>query len=542
DKGDILLVQVYVDDIIFGSTKKSFCIELKGLMHKTFQMSSMGELTFFLGLQVMQRDDEIFISQDKYVVDILKKFNFFSVKRASTPIETNKALLKDKEAKNVDVHLYRSMIGSLMYLTAYRPDIMFVVFVCAKFQVTPNVSHLHAMKRIFRYLKGRPKLGLWYPRDSPFDLEAFLDSYYVGASLDRKSTTEGCQFLRKRLISWQCKKQTVVANSTTEVEYVVAANCCRQVDEFGVKTAKQKLVPNGCLDWNETAANDEIQVSVVGLTYYWEAQIQALVDKKKVIITEASIRRDLRVESSAKEASLGDQEDASKQWRKIDDIDQDAGITLVDETQERLNEEEMCGVTNLDGDEVIMDAIASENVKQSVKVTEKKVSTADPVTTTGGVEVTTTATTPQISKDKLTLAQTLIEIKAAKPKAIITTATTLVKDSEKAVECSEKAKEGSSKREGSNLEQEDAKRQRLEEENESAEHKRCLEIIPKDDDDVTIKATPLSSKSPNIVDYKINKEGRKIYFKIIRAAGNSQSYLTFGKMFKKFNREDLEVP
>nr|GEY34881.1 putative ribonuclease H-like domain-containing protein [Tanacetum cinerariifolium] len=221
DKGDILLVQVYVDDIIFGSTKKSFCTELKGLMHKTFQMSSMWELTFFLGLQVMHRDDEIFISQDKYVVDILKKFNFFSVKRASTPIETNKSLLKDKEAENVDVYLYRSMIGSLMYLTAYRPDIMFVVFVCARFQVTPNVSHLHAMKRIFRYLKGRPKLGLWYPRDSPFDLEAFSDSYYVGASLDRKSTTGGCQFLRKRLISWQCKKQTVVANSNPKAEYVV---------------------------------------------------------------------------------------------------------------------------------------------------------------------------------------------------------------------------------------------------------------------------------------------------------------------------------
>ncbi|GKC19857.1 putative reverse transcriptase, RNA-dependent DNA polymerase, partial [Tanacetum coccineum] len=146
-----------------------------------------------------------------------------------TPIETNKALLKDEEAKDVDVHLYRSMIGSLMYLTASRPDIMFVVCACARFQVTPKVSHLHAVKRIFRYLKGQPKLGLWYPRDSPFDLEAFSDSDYAGASLDRKSTTGGCQFLGKRLISWQCKKQTIVANSTTEAEYVAAANCCGQV-------------------------------------------------------------------------------------------------------------------------------------------------------------------------------------------------------------------------------------------------------------------------------------------------------------------------
>ncbi|GJT01831.1 putative ribonuclease H-like domain-containing protein [Tanacetum coccineum] len=170
------------------------------------QMSSMGELTFFLGLQVKQKNDGIFISQDKYVADILKKFNFSSVKIASTPLETNKALTKDKEAEDVDVHLYRSMIGSLMYLTASKPDIM-----------------------IIRYLKGQPKLGLWYPKDSSFDLEAFSDSNYAGANLDRKSTIRGCQFLSKTLISWQCKKHTIVANSTTEAEYIAAANCCGQV-------------------------------------------------------------------------------------------------------------------------------------------------------------------------------------------------------------------------------------------------------------------------------------------------------------------------
>ncbi|GJW01756.1 putative ribonuclease H-like domain-containing protein [Tanacetum coccineum] len=189
DNGDILLVQVYVDDIIFGSTKKSLRDEFEGLMHKRFKMSSMGELTFFLGLQVQQKKDRIFISQDKYVADILKKFDFATVKTASTPMEPNKALIKDEEADSVDVHLYRSMIESLMYLTASRPDIMFVVCACARFQVTPKMSHLHAVKRIFRYLKGQPKLGLWYPRDSPFDLETFSNSDYAGASLDRKSTT-----------------------------------------------------------------------------------------------------------------------------------------------------------------------------------------------------------------------------------------------------------------------------------------------------------------------------------------------------------------
>ncbi|GKA80910.1 putative ribonuclease H-like domain-containing protein [Tanacetum coccineum] len=195
-KSDILLVQVYVDDIIFGSTKKSLCIEFEKMMHKKFQMSSMGELTFFLGLQVKQKEDGIFISQDKYVTEILKKFGFSDVKTASTPMETHKPLLKDADGEDVDEHMYRSMIGSLMYLTSSRPDIMFDV--C-------------------------------YPKDSPFDLVAYINSDYARASLDRKSTIGGCQFLGCRLISWHCKKQTVVANSITEAKYVAASSCCGQV-------------------------------------------------------------------------------------------------------------------------------------------------------------------------------------------------------------------------------------------------------------------------------------------------------------------------
>ncbi|GKD60357.1 uncharacterized mitochondrial protein-like protein, partial [Tanacetum coccineum] len=185
---DIVVYQMdvkspFLYDIIFGSTKKKLCTEFEKMMHKKFHISSMGELTFFLGLQVKQKEDGIFISQDKYVTEILKKFGFSDVKTANTPMETHKSLLKDADGEDVDEHMYRSMIGSLMYLTSSRPDIMFAICVCARFQVNPKVSHLHDVKRIFRYLKVQPKLGLWYPKDSPFNFVAYTDSEYAGAKL-----------------------------------------------------------------------------------------------------------------------------------------------------------------------------------------------------------------------------------------------------------------------------------------------------------------------------------------------------------------------
>ncbi|GJX94071.1 putative ribonuclease H-like domain-containing protein [Tanacetum coccineum] len=387
-KGDILLVQVYVDDIIFGSTKKSLC-DVEQIMHNRFQMSSMGDLTFLLGYKVKRKRRDLISQVQVFLVKSCRKLAFSSIRTASTPMETNKALTKDEvgeDVEDVDVYLYRSMIGSLMYLTSSRPNIMFLVCACSRFQVQLKVSHLNAVKRIFRYLKGQTKLDLWYPKDSPlilevfsdsdyacasldrkstigdlltkafdvskfnflvasigsgprvntlgsgedsmklielmahctklsalvkqksdgifisqdkyvaeilkkfdfasvktastlmetnkalikdeeaedvdvhlyrsmigslmyltasrpdimfavcacardssFDLESFSDSDYAGASLDRKSTTGSCQFLGKILISWQCKKQTIVANSTTEAKYVAAANCCGQV-------------------------------------------------------------------------------------------------------------------------------------------------------------------------------------------------------------------------------------------------------------------------------------------------------------------------
>nr|GEW60876.1 putative ribonuclease H-like domain-containing protein [Tanacetum cinerariifolium] len=241
-----------------------FCWSCDFLLSE-FEMSSMGPLTFFLGLQVDQRPDGIFIHQEKYVADILKKFDLGTSKLASTPFEPQKIREKNVPDEPISVHLYRSMIGCLMYLTATRPDIMFAVCAAARHQVTPKTSNLLSVKRIFKYLTAYPKLGLWYPRDSPFDLEAFSDNDYAGAHGDRKSTTGGCQFLRRRLISWQCKKQTIVVASSCEVEYVAAASCCGQL--FLVTSAGRVIfcwlivIPAGDLTWKDVRGltDDQLQ-------------------------------------------------------------------------------------------------------------------------------------------------------------------------------------------------------------------------------------------------------------------------------------------
>nr|GEV22485.1 hypothetical protein [Tanacetum cinerariifolium] len=283
---DILLVQIYVDDIIFGSTNKDLCKAFEKLMKDKFQMSSIGELTFFFGLQ-------------------------------------------DLDGEDVDVHTYRSMIGSLMYLTSSRPDILFAVCACAHFQVTPKTSHLHAVKRIFRYLKGKPHLGLWCPKDSPFDLVAYSDSDYAGASLDRKSTTRGCQFLGCRLISWQCKKQTVIATSYTKADPdqtvsgkdssnpLMADNLPKivwfsthhvaqmkswlvqkQTALVQMTTSKELSNPFMAGSLPKTMLITFIHNSVAVKKVNNVTRLQALVDKKKVVVTEASIRDALRLDDA----------------------------------------------------------------------------------------------------------------------------------------------------------------------------------------------------------------------------------------------------
>ena len=229
DKTDFLIVQIYVDDIIFGSTNEKMCEEFSGLMQSEFEMSMMGELRFFLGLQIKQETNGIFICQEKYIRDLLKKYKMNEAKIMATPMHPSSSLDKDEKGKNISEKEYKGMIGSLLYLTASRPDIVFAVGLCARFQTSPKESHLTAVKRIFRYLVGTTDLGLWYSKGSCFDLTAYCDADYAGDKLERKSTSGTCQFLGKALISWSCRKQNTIALSTTEAEYVSAANCCSQV-------------------------------------------------------------------------------------------------------------------------------------------------------------------------------------------------------------------------------------------------------------------------------------------------------------------------
>nr|GEU69291.1 hypothetical protein [Tanacetum cinerariifolium] len=270
-KGDILLVQVYVDDIIFGSTKKELCNAFEDMLHKKFQMSFMRELTLFLGLQVKQKNDGIFISQDRYVVEISKKFRFTEVKTVSTPIETQKPLLKDED-----------------------------VCAFARYQVNPKVSHLYAVKRIFRYLKGQPKFGLWYPKGSAIP----TDPQHTPTLL-QPSSSQPKKIKKPRKVK---RKDNQVPQLSGPTESIADDAVYKELDDSLVRVAT-------------TASSLEAE------------QDNGNIDKTQSKATpneSSSQRTDLgggfRVESSDTKASFG--EDASKQGR-IRDIDADEGITLV---------------------------------------------------------------------------------------------------------------------------------------------------------------------------------------------------------------------
>jgi hypothetical protein len=229
EKNDILIAQIYVDDIVFGSTSNSMLKMFIESMTSTFEMSMVGELKFFLGLQIVQSKEGISISQSKYAKNLVKKFGLENASHMRTPMGSSQKLCKDEEGKSVDHTLYRSMIGSLLYLTASRPDIMFSVCLCARYQADPKESHLTAVKRIIRYVSGTINLGLNFTRDTNTNLVGFSDSDWAGSMDDRKSTTGGCFYLGNNLVSWFSRKQNCVSLSTAESEYVAVGSCCTQL-------------------------------------------------------------------------------------------------------------------------------------------------------------------------------------------------------------------------------------------------------------------------------------------------------------------------
>jgi hypothetical protein len=218
-----------VDNIIFGSTNKSFCDEFSKIMTDRFKISMMGELKFFFGFQIKQLEDCTLISQTKYTHDLLKKFGMDKAKSIKTPMDTNGHLDLDMGSKSIDQKVYRSIIGSLLYLCVSRPDIMLSVCICARFQASPKECHLRAVKKIMRYLVLTPYLGLWYPKGVHFELIGYFDADYSRCKVDRKSTSKTCQFLGMSLVYWSSKKQNSVVLSITEAEYVAAGSCYAQL-------------------------------------------------------------------------------------------------------------------------------------------------------------------------------------------------------------------------------------------------------------------------------------------------------------------------
>ncbi|GJR99687.1 retrovirus-related pol polyprotein from transposon TNT 1-94 [Tanacetum coccineum] len=224
-----LHVQIYVDDIIFALTDPQDCDRFSNEMGSKFQMSMMGQISFFLGLQISQNPRGIFINQSKYANEILKKFDLHKSDPVDTPMVKRTKLDEDLSGTPVDQTKYRSMIGSLMYLTASRPDLVFAVCMCARYQSRPTKKHLEAVKRVFRYLQGTINMGLWYPKDTAMALTAYVDADHAGCRDTRRSTSSSAQFLGDKLVSWSSKKQTSTSISSTEAEYIAMSGCCAQI-------------------------------------------------------------------------------------------------------------------------------------------------------------------------------------------------------------------------------------------------------------------------------------------------------------------------
>ena len=229
EDGELIVTQVYVDDIIFGLTKDELAYGFSKLMQAKFEMSMIGELIHFLGLQIRQQDSGISLSQSKYAKNLVKKFSLESASSVRTPMSPNVKLIVDLLGKNVDPSLYRSMIGSLLYLTASRLDISYSVGVCARYQANPKEPHMTALKRIIKYVKIIAEFGVWYSKDTSDVLAGYSDPNWAWNADDRKSTLGGCFYVGNNLVSWMSKKQNSISLSTTEAKYITASSCYTQL-------------------------------------------------------------------------------------------------------------------------------------------------------------------------------------------------------------------------------------------------------------------------------------------------------------------------
>ncbi|GJR92100.1 retrovirus-related pol polyprotein from transposon TNT 1-94 [Tanacetum coccineum] len=261
---DILLVQIYVDDIIFASTNPTMCDEFSKIMTSKFKMLMMGQLSFFLGLQISQSPRGIFINQSNYALEIIKKYGMLSTDPVDTPMVEKSKLDKDLQGKLVNPTHYRRMIGSLMYLTSSRLDHVFAVCMCAWYQAKPTEKHLHAVKRIFRYLKGTIDMGLWYSKDSCNTLTAYADADHVGCQDTRQSTFGSAQFLGDKLVTGHPKRKRALLSQIPLYcdNKSAIALCCNNVQH-----SRSKHIDVRCHFIKQQVENGVVELYFVGTEY-----------------------------------------------------------------------------------------------------------------------------------------------------------------------------------------------------------------------------------------------------------------------------------
>nr|GEV21314.1 putative ribonuclease H-like domain-containing protein [Tanacetum cinerariifolium] len=507
DKKDIMLVQVYMDDIIFGSTKKSWCDEFAELMKNRFQMSSMGELTFFLGLQVKQKEDGIFISQDKYVAEIRKKFNFLSVKTTSTLIETQKPLVKDEEVADVDVHLYRSMIGSLMYLTASRPDIMFAACACSRHHFIRDAYE----KKLIHVLKI-------HIDDNVVDLltKAFDVSRWGMIAMIEENAQfhEIVDFLSRSLIFYAL---------------TVSLDVCASFIEQFWKTVTFKTI-NNISQINAKVAGKPVVITEA------KARIKKLEKKCKPSISHH--RAWLRsVSFLSKKKKLSKRKSISKQGRKY----AKSGPTKDDSAKldAKLDED----IEYMDTKEAL-----NEGRQSTVDTTWPDVSTTRQELNTAG-PTTTSTTTTIFDDEEMTLADTLIKLKDDKAKDFVPIASEenerMIRDMNKKAEeeSNDKGVDSTKRKKAGSRMKKMSKRQKTDVDLEEEQKlKPFLKIDP--DEEGIIDYEVLDKRFPvinwDLKFYHYDRHGAEgIYYRIFRSDGSSRWIKTFFEMVIRFDRLDL---